>query len=183
MRAHPRVGGENDAGANLPLCCHGSSPRGRGKRARALQAVLPTGLIPAWAGKTGCLAGGMASWAAHPRVGGENHWSPSRKITAAGSSPRGRGKQAEAAPVHGRGGLIPAWAGKTSSGPGRAQPGPAHPRVGGENYFNSFSLPVIHGSSPRGRGKLVADAFGRGFGGLIPAWAGKTPAKSARSSA
>ena len=53
-RAHPRVGGENDAAARSSLVPAGSSPRGRGKRSRRECAEARGGLIPAGAGKTRC---------------------------------------------------------------------------------------------------------------------------------
>ena len=97
---------------------------------------------------------------AHPRVGGENVcW---------------------VSPPPGLGGLIPAWAGKTSGRDVTSGHGAAHPRVGGENIRGPHPVQALRGSSPRGRGK-------RGFGGiacvvdrLIPAWAGKTR-RNARS--
>ena len=111
--AHPRVGGENDE-ALLPITWStGSSPRGRGK----LRAPRHDERVTV----------------AHPRVGGENFFRVDRLTGGAGSSPRGRGKR----PVHidcrVPGGLIPAWAGKTSASPGPSRWPPAHPRVGGEN--------------------------------------------------
>ena len=50
--AHPRVGGENFLGLFGRWAIPGSSPRGRGKRARLAHARPLSGLIPAWAGKT-----------------------------------------------------------------------------------------------------------------------------------
>ena len=70
-----------------------------------------------------------------------------------GSSPRGRGK-----PVAGALGalcprLIPAWAGKTNVYPHDGGSPGAHPRVGGENEFDTQTDAHAWGSSPRGRGK------------------------------
>ena len=131
--AHPRVGGEN-------LCEHlqitsgaGSSPRGRGKPARAHSSVPSAGLIPAWAGKTHRCSDGDWTGRAHPRVGGENRRGVFGLCGLGGSSPRGRGKLPErlAPPCIVR--LIPAWAGKTPRWSPRPPARPAHPRVGGEN--------------------------------------------------
>ena len=92
-RAHPRVCGENwswkHAGKTLP----GSSPRVRGKLARALGVRQTTRLIPACAGKTKLACVSSATGSAHPRVCGENHtitWTVDAMI---GSSPRVRGKR------------------------------------------------------------------------------------------
>ena len=72
--------------------------------------------------------------------------------------------------------LIPAWAGKTSL-PLIAAPGSsAHPRVGGENLKDAGRLVIGGGSSPRGRGKLLAAKDRVIRRRLIPAWAGKTSA-------
>ena len=70
--------------------------------------------------------------------------------------------------------LIPAWAGKT--GPPRRPRGrhPAHPRVGGENLSESHTAGLVHGSSPRGRGKPTGTRTMSAWVRLIPAWAGKT---------
>ena len=112
-RAHPRAGGENIE--CRPECDEddGSSPRGRGKPARATRCRRDGGLIPARAGKT-CSV-------------------PSRRRSRSGSSPRGRGKRSPHENEGEAWGLIPARAGKTrSAGSGRSQRR-AHPRAGGEN--------------------------------------------------
>ena len=136
-RAHPRVGGENDETQEDFKPHNGSSPRGRGKRNFLGAPCGYLGLIPAWAGKTcstgACLVG---VWA-HPRVGGENWEGCHASPRASGSSPRGRGKRVVAVVNTKGGGLIPAWAGKTSSGKWRRIFFQAHPRVGGENAHHS----------------------------------------------
>ena len=148
------MGGENIETRGALLTLHGSSPRGRGKRNDDLADAGGARLIPAWAGKT------ERSWAArelawaHPRVGGENARARRRARVDHGSSPRGRGKPLPRATSLAELGLIPAWAGKTSSHPRSRASGRAHPRVGGENSTGRPSVPV------RSR--------------LIPAWAGKT---------
>ena len=134
IRAHPRVGGENDVVLPSSVRLWGSSPRGRGKPAHSAQ--RPHAPV------------------AHPRVGGENRNTRILGNKLGGSSPRGRGKLPTRAPhtsepdgssPRGRGkllrlttttrflGLIPAWAGKTWLAPGRERRQRAHPRVGGEN--------------------------------------------------
>ena len=114
--------------------------------------------------------------AAHPRVGGENARYVSPQASSDGSSPRGRGKPDIHGSANCRARLIPAWAGKTpADSPLRAQSG-AHPRVGGENSSQYGTTCQARGSAPRGRGKLLVHAPGWCIRGLIPAWAGKTPA-------
>ena len=91
-----------------------------------------------------------------------------------GSSPRVRGKPPQRALIAFIRGLIPACAGKTVSFQGMNVPRPAHPRVCGENVPPAHVSRFIKGSSPRVRGKLVADDCAGGVVGLIPACAGKT---------
>ena len=50
--AHPRVGGENERMFRQSSYRRGSSPRGRGKHAQHVAALVHVRLIPAWAGKT-----------------------------------------------------------------------------------------------------------------------------------
>ena len=114
-RAHPRVGGENTY--NLPNYTGdlGSSPRGRGKLFISAFDLQTLGLIPAWAGKTERLEQCATTITAHPRVGGENPTRQPSPRPPEGSSPRGRGKREGTGAAPSPGGLIPAWAGKTSA--------------------------------------------------------------------
>ena len=172
----------------------GSSPRGRGKLPPLTRLAKNTRLIPAWAGKTFLArvaqlmreahprVGGenertrasSSASSAHPRVGGENDIPPSLSPWRMGSSPRGRGKRDNTQQFFPHFGLIPAWAGKTTSILKRWQVYWAHPRVGGENSLSHTHARVTHGSSPRGRGKPSGKRVPRAARGLIPAWAGKT---------
>ena len=115
-----------------------------------------------------------ASYTAHPRGGGENMYDGRYFTSVIGSSPRGRGKPARPRRGHTRRGLIPAGAGKTEVGDATCGVLGAHPRGGGENRLQVRVLSEAHGSSPRGRGKLVLTHRVRTPGGLIPAGAGKT---------
>ena len=92
LRAHPRVGGENEYGFALADKEAGSSPRGRGKPACTRAAPTWGGLIPAWAGKTTAMDVMAGTVTAHPRVGGENFDVTELLVRNSGSSPRGRGK-------------------------------------------------------------------------------------------
>ena len=154
LPAHPRVGGENNWLPADYARLAGSSPRGRGKRWAQQASSCGEGLIPAWAGKTVRVSLLVFPPTAHPRVGGEND--PHREGSHAqyGSSPRGRGKRDVGGVRAGRRGLIPAWAGKTSTRWPVATRTPAHPRVGGENCVPLCLRRCDYGSSPRGRGKL-----------------------------
>ena len=91
--AHPRVCGENVTRFTRCFAMVGSSPRVRGKPARAgLGRALP-GLIPACAGKTIRRFAPARPQPAHPRVCGENISCVSEQVRNDGSSPRVRGKR------------------------------------------------------------------------------------------
>ena len=121
---------------------------------------------------------------AHPRVGGENDETPLEAVSAAGSSPRGRGKRLVLRPRRLLNGLIPAWAGKTRTATRNRPRAPAHPRVGGENLRRHDGHTHVEGSSPRGRGKRLVVLRPVHQERLIPAWAGKTvPAVSSMNAA
>ena len=111
--AHPRVCGENHRLAAGIEDAGGSSPRVRGKPQHRAAPPLHTRLIPACAGKTIRPPTWRPLPRAHPRVCGENIYSPLLMTVAEGSSPRVRGKHAPERASERRPGLIPACAGKT----------------------------------------------------------------------
>ena len=172
--AHPRVCGENLAGAGIALVGTGSSPRVRGKLLVHRRHEDGAGLVPACAGKTTGWPLVRGHVQAHPRVCGENLLPFDADDTRAGSSPRVRGKLAGRGRVVVGRGLIPACAGKTLGSCCRFRQCRAHPRVCGENEGSAVVNFQARGSSPRVRGKpfhLCVQTF---CDGLIPAWAGKT---------
>ena len=137
-RAHPRSRGENRWGRGFAGREAGSSPLTRGKRKAASTVKYADRLIPAHAGKTGCLRGPRFQAEAHPRSRGEN--SPTNAFTAvpAGSSPLTRGKLCVRHAHDGKRGLIPAHAGKTSAFDAARSARAAHPRSRGENAGSSM---------------------------------------------
>ena len=155
--AHPRACGENvDPGqGRTPL--GGSSPRVRGKRPLVARDGPVRGLIPACAGKTRATGPPARGPSAHPRVCGENHGKAENSYDP---------------------GLIPARAGKTGPVLAACSRARAHPRVCGENAPALTGGEQCGGSSPRVRGKLgdLVPALARVR--LIPACAGKTPART-----
>ena len=160
--AHPRAGGENSRIGMRPAFHRGSSPRGRGKRARSTRWCAHRGLIPARAGKTLAVQADSIKHQAHPRAGGENRQRVEGADATAGSSPRRRGKPGTMTTRPASSRLIPARAGKTISS-------------------WSFLLDEA-GSSPRGRGKRLANQGGLALLRLIPARAGKTRPVTAKTS-
>ena len=91
-----------------------------------------------------------------------------------GSSPLTRGKRLVATLPKMDPRLIPAHAGKTSSGSASSSPHRAHPRSRGENKDALASVKGTAGSSPLTRGKLGDIKPDYRDVGLIPAHAGKT---------
>ena len=172
--AHPRVCGEHPVSSNRAAVTRGSSPRMRGKRAGPGRSGGPCGLIPAYAGKTLVKVPSTREWVAHPRVCGENTCGRGIGFGAFGSSPRMRGKLAESLTNDLSGGLIPAYAGKTSKRRRHLESLAAHPRVCGENGISGLSEDTTTGSSPRMRGKLDWTLRTMPSARLIPAYAGKT---------
>ena len=151
--AHPRAGGENRAASRRSHHQYGSSPRGRGKLDRRREALPQRRLIPARAGKTSRVTALTNGQGAHPRAGGENRVAGFRSDLEWGSSPRGRGKHLSHAGYTHAFRLIPARAGKTSTGSVLLVVARAHPRAGGENWLRTALSFKRAGSSPRGRGK------------------------------
>ena len=193
--AHPRVGGEHNAGIEAEYRKRGSSPRGRGTRWQEIRDVYPERLIPAWAGNTLVTGCPSARSTAHPRVGGEHSCCAGSCSTQVGSSPRGRGTLPARHRHLRRTRLIPAWAGNTAPPwPGyqiacgssprgrgtrsvRSEEGRIRrliPAWAGNTSASCAGCSRIRGSSPRGRGTLHALAIGNAEERLIPAWAGNT---------
>ena len=152
----------------------GSSPLTRGKPSVTLWRRVRSRLIPAHAGKTVAIYELEARVGAHPRSRGENDYFPTGATLREGSSPLTRGKRPIPWLRRRQGGLIPAHAGKTTSGPPRKGETPAHPRSRGENLLSEERAADEGGSSPLTRGKpCLLDCFEHEWG-LIPAHAGKT---------
>ena len=93
----------------------GSSPLTRGTRIRGLCAEASGGIIPAYAGNTPSYLSSRRLSRDHPRLRGE-HSNPSVPYTnGQGSSPLTRGTPSFPLPPTWRRGIIPAYAGNTSS--------------------------------------------------------------------
>ena len=99
------------------------------------------------------------------------------QIDALGSSPRMRGARRRGRGGALRSGIIPAYAGSTSPAPRRARPSARdHPRVCGEHGSAPSPMYRRMGPSPRMRGARVHEVRGGLADGIIPAYAGSTPA-------
>ena len=172
--AHPHSRREYVADDPMWYLVMGSSPLTRGKLIHHRHDGLRAQLTPAHAGKTSRSRDPSRPGWAHPRSRGENWKGFTRTSQTSGSSPLTRGKlegvHADLPDV----GLIPAHAGKTSSGRRSRWTRQAHPRSHGENIRSVPGNSSRLGSSPLTRGK-PGDGLDRvGWVGLIPAHAGKT---------
>ena len=132
-------------------------------------------IIPALAGNTRRPRLASSATTDHPRSRGEYTQRRCRMVTATGSSPLSRGIPA---PLRGRtwpGGIIPALAGNTQSGPGCIRRRGDHPRSRGEYHWRWPRGPHCAGSSPLSRGILKRDQATGRLRRIIPALAGNTP--------
>ena len=173
-RDHPRVCGEHLISCTFPRNASGSSPRMRGTRRFRKASTPNNGIIPAYAGNTR-----LAAWSAgcrgdHPRVCGEHVRNSIVSWCSSGSSPRMRGTRLATRPKTRSDGIIPAYAGNTSSS-NRATVGTGdHPRVCGEHKGYSGKTSADTGSSPRMRGTHYDGDMVHAVAGIIPAYAGNT---------
>ena len=134
------------------------------------------GIIPAYAGSTRGRRARRTRRRDHPRVCGEHFTRFSAQLTSSGSSPRMRGAPVKHVPVRKLWGIIPAYAGSTSSAGIGASMSRDHPRVCGEHYAEEFVGRYAEGSSPRMRGALSPAVPIIRWDGIIPAYAGSTSA-------
>ena len=132
------------------------------------------GIIPAYAGNTFKAYPNRRATRDHPRVCGEHAAAFGTKEINPGSSPRMRGT------LHVTGGdawllgIIPAYAGNTTSTGAPLPLTRDHPRVCGEHRFGSRETQREWGSSPRMRGTLRRMRRVFFLPGIIPAYAGNT---------
>ena len=118
--------------------------------------------------------GAIMKGRAHPRSRGENTAQFSVLLEEGGSSPLTRGKPPISRWRPSATRLIPAHAGKTTTGISRSNDDTAHPRSRGENGRNSAFFGLFPGSSPLTRGKRCQRPPTASISRLIPAHAGKT---------
>ena len=180
---HPRVCGEHAAGLSRTYDVEGSSPRMRGTRKPVKTKENGTGIIPAYAGNTSAARRREYRRWDHPRVCGEHIRAGGMMVRLTGSSPRMRGTLGATPEQVQALGIIPAYAGNTSTQSVAPPHLRDHPRVCGEHLTTLLIGHFDVGSSPRMRGTLFLGAAISKFEGIIPAYAGNThPAPGARHS-
>ena len=172
---NPRTCGEKSLTCERIDFRLGSPPRRRGKAILVVQSSRCLRITPAWAGKRLLVLRLFRLRWDHPRVGGEKTLYRGMHLVVLGSPPRGRGKVCVTPHFAAYSGITPAWAGKRCFQIGLFHRRRDHPRVGGEKLFAVVACPALKGSPPRGRGKAGCAALRWSFGGITPAWAGKSP--------
>ena len=155
--------------------CYGwRSPHTRGARGQALRRLGPRRIIPAYAGSTPESKPPPAGSANHPRIRGEHAFTVKKWAKGDKSSPHTRGAQILGDTVGGARGIIPAYAGSTSTGPTTIPRRSDHPRIRGEHSGRRLTPHGHHGSSPHTRGAHNLHPRNRSPRRIIPAYAGST---------
>ena len=132
------------------------------------------GIIPAYAGNTNCQSPSNSPIRDHPRICGEHRIVGSVQYVREGSSPHMRGTLEHGEPVVQVHGIIPAYAGNTSSSAATRTSTGDHPRICGEHVIPLCRRLCQLGSSPHMRGTLLACGGRHRRNGIIPAYAGNT---------
>ena len=149
---HPRIRGEHVGWAWEGVKLVGSSPHTRGAHAREHQTRRVHGIIPAYAGSTSGASDDGRPVRDHPRIRGEHIVGSIGMVIGWGSSPHTRGAHRRQHWDGYRLGIIPAYAGSTSSAAlGWLSVGD-HPRIRGEHIKSGFGAIKDGGSSPHTRG-------------------------------
>ena len=158
---HPRIRGEHSTCHSTASPSSGSSPHTRGALVDGGRSAGRRGIIPAYAGSTDIItATGCRPW---------------------GSSPHTRGARFLSASLRRIPGIIPAYAGSTRLIISTFHSSADHPRIRGEHCPASRKRPRSTGSSPHTRGAHAGGVTEYKAGGIIPAYAGSTPAGAGAS--
>ena len=177
VRAHPRLRGADGSTQPHIYLGEGSSPLTRGGLFRLSLMSVSSRLIPAYAGRTVIATGPWLGVKAHPRLRGADFSRLSGLLWELGSSPLTRGGQGLQAALVVRGGLIPAYAGRTPYRPCPSLSPGAHPRLRGADPSPLVVGVFSSGSSPLTRGGRWLLMVWTCWMGLIPAYAGRTLTK------
>ena len=171
---HPRIRGEHFVLPRRHPPDKGSSPHTRGALRQQHLPRAGGGIIPAYAGSTCRKPSFRRKIGDHPRIRGEHYHTPLKVWIKQGSSPHTRGAPFARHDRRVERGIIPAYAGSTTSGATRAKSTPDHPRIRGEHKDQHTQAMIMFGSSPHTRGALDGRARRRRYVGIIPAYAGST---------
>ena len=176
--AHPRSCGADPLMVHYDTGTSGSSPLVRGGRCQQRTGLRPLRLIPARAGRTASRSRTPSRPTAHPRSCGADIRRKDGRSAVIGSSPLVRGGRERERCASGRGRLIPARAGRTTTATRRQPWAAAHPRSCGADLQRLCVTAIQVGSSPLVRGG-PGDRVGEADSPrLIPARAGRTGSRS-----
>ena len=171
---HPRIRGEHQIHLNSTGDIRGSSPHTRGAHRPARSRGHHKRIIPAYAGSTSAHSRTPGSSSDHPRIRGEHSVPDAPPRAFPGSSPHTRGARADE-PCHRRRiGIIPAYAGSTSTPTSLASASADHPRIRGEHAQSNDREFGNAGSSPHTRGARHWPVSVHATCRIIPAYAGST---------
>ena len=137
---------------------------------------FPPGILPAHAGSTGVNTAGAGFSGDHPRVCGEHVDGFLRRLALLESSPRMRRAPGSCHERTAPTGIIPAYAGSTPASTETRKTCRDHPRVCGEHWAGHKAVNRSVESSPRMRGAPPLVSCEDEARGIIPAYAGNTPA-------
>ena len=174
-RDHPRIRGEHAALDVEGLAALGSSPHTRGARVgrRRLHVVLEdhprirgehlSNILPA-----------LPKAGSSPHTRGALGHECLEGMFFAGSSPHTRGAPRPCGAGRRRSGIIPAYAGSTSTHFFLFWSYSDHPRIRGEHRLDRLWVDDAGGSSPHTRGAPILSVVSGRWTGIIPAYAGST---------
>ena len=175
-RIIPAYAGSTSSNARRMARGSGSSPHTRGAPSRGLSSRFRQGIIPAYAGSTSSIHTKGEVKRDHPRIRGEHTYGAKKIALRRGSSPHTRGAPLFSAALQLSKWIIPAYAGSTCRGATAGGSIRDHPRIRGEHRPRGFRSAPGPGSSPHTRGALPAVGLFLRVAGIIPAYAGSTPA-------
>ena len=173
-RDHPRIRGEHPRLASFGLCRGGSSPHTRGAPRLTTMSESTIRIIPAYAGSTGASSEDGSPPSDHPRIRGEHPLRPDARHPQGGSSPHTRGARTNPRTERRHDGIIPAYAGSTTSSKRWIRSRWDHPRIRGEHMLLPIVTKITGGSSPHTRGAPRRRRRHAHRGRIIPAYAGST---------
>ena len=180
---HPRIRGEHLDHRHSPGAGAGSSPHTRGAHKSRGRGGGPLRIIPAYAGSTQTSHGLRSGVRDHPRIRGEHPCGRPVRAGLLGSSPHTRGAQRRSKrPISGTR-IIPAYAGSTLEVARELNTRADHPRIRGEHGIMGTIGVMGSGSSPHTRGARPRPVGRRRRARIIPAYAGSTRRRPARSAA
>ena len=173
-RDHPRMRGEDIDGGVAFEMDYGSPPHARGRRVEDDFHAATCRITPACAGKTSNARGWRSRDRDHPRMRGEDACTTVARRCSAGSPPHARGRRGTGFSHIETLGITPACAGKTNLPQIPVASNSDHPRMRGEDDYET-ERPVGHkGSPPHARGRPAFHSTADISTRITPACAGKT---------